>query len=212
MDRADTVPMEVKDRPRPPEETSTQATTSAEVVREIIPAEIVDVDMRSVEDGGSLGSTNTSIMAIPTKRKFHGKVIESSDAEEEGRRITRSKFRRKESENRTVPGVQSKKKTPVVIRAETESTSYSESEHKANQSKQGGCKDSKRKAGKNKKQEEPVESRLREVPINEDELWAAPASELGASALEWLEDIELLRSKSRNLQGGWSDGSTCGNE
>lgn len=48
-----------------------------------------------------------------------------------------------------------------------------------------------------------IEESLREIPEDMDELRLAPAAELGVSAVEWLEDIDKIRSGG-NIQGGLS--------
>lgn len=55
---------------------------------------------------------------------------------------------------------------------------------------------------KNKRSGPTIESQLREVPPNLDEFPIVPASQLGASALEWLDDLEIIRIGSGNMQGG----------
>lgn len=59
-----------------------------------------------------------------------------------------------------------------------------------------------KKKVKNKRSGPTIESQLREVPPNLDEFSVVPASQLGASALEWLDDLEIIRIGSGNLQGG----------
>lgn len=186
MDRADTIPMEDRTL-KPAGEQSLQAG--------VLPIETVDVEMASIEDGGSIASTGTSLIGEPNKRKLQVKGLESSDGEEK-MRITR---RWQDSVGKKEPSVQSKKKGPMIKMSETKSTSYSESE-----AKRSGRTDATRKKSKGKRPKESVESKLRDVPANDAELEMAPASELGASALEWLEDLEMLRAKSTNIQGGWS--------
>lgn len=58
-----------------------------------------------------------------------------------------------------------------------------------------------KKKNKNKRSGPSIESQLREVPQDSDELPLVPVGQLGASALEWLEDLEVIRRGSGNLQG-----------
>lgn len=58
------------------------------------------------------------------------------------------------------------------------------------------------KWGKSRRNGPTIESQLREVPSNLNEFSITSASQLGASALEWLDDINVIRVGRGNLQGG----------
>lgn len=47
-------------------------------------------------------------------------------------------------------------------------------------------------------------SKLRDVPADVEQLADAPSAEVGASAIEWIEDIEEIRKGSSNLNGALS--------
>lgn len=105
MDRADTIPMEDRNVPKPAGEQSSQVGIS--------PMDVVDVEMASIEDGGSITSTGASLIVMTNKRKFQVKGLESSDGEEK-MRITRSKFRRQDSvgKKKRSPAFRAKRRTP----------------------------------------------------------------------------------------------------
>lgn len=49
-----------------------------------------------------------------------------------------------------------------------------------------------------------VEDLLREVPPDPSELWDVPVNHLGAACIEWAEDIDTIRIKSKTMQGSLS--------
>lgn len=49
-----------------------------------------------------------------------------------------------------------------------------------------------------------VEDLLREVPPDNNELWDIPTNQLGASCIEWMEDIDTIRVRSKTMQGSLS--------
>ncbi|CAL1672547.1 unnamed protein product [Lasius platythorax] len=64
---------------------------------------------------------------------------------------------------------------------------------------------SNRKIKKRRSSKEPtIVDRLHPLPSNMEELQTSPAAQIGASALEWLNDVEIIRAGSSSFQGALS--------
>lgn len=132
--------------------------------------------------------------------------IESSEGEDMIR--TRSKQRRNNGNNGEEPllgSSQAFRKNPGNPEEVTDVTSQSEAD-----TRRPVKRVAKKKVQRDKKNPETVlsksskSSKLRDVPADVEQLAATPFAEVGASAIEWIEDIEEIRKGSSNLQGGLS--------
>ncbi|KMQ90375.1 gag-pol polyprotein [Lasius niger] len=66
-------------------------------------------------------------------------------------------------------------------------------------------KRSNRRVKRRKSSKEPtIIDRLHPLPLNIEELHTSPAAHIGASALEWLNDVEIIRAGSSSFQGALS--------
>lgn len=197
FDRGDTVPMEdQRGNAGCSSVVNTQENTQE---RANEAAELVEVEMASVVSvTSSAATTGTSIFpASRPKRKMWQNMIDSSDGNELVQ--TRNKLRRSNGAGKEGPSARISQflKSREEVEEGSEVTTQSESENKRSTK-------SKRKATKSKKNAETIESKLRDVPDDVGELAMAPAVEIGASAIEWIEDVEEIRKKCGNIQGGLS--------
>lgn len=178
-----------------------------------LPSLLVEVEMGTQDDAKSVASTTASNSAIfPGKRKKDEDPPEDSDNEEETK-IARQKLRPRRTKKPAVERENGGRKE-MEVQEETEGpmgpppvpSSGNVSESVTASESEGGAKGyalTRKKNRKGKRTGGPtVESQLREVPGNMDEFPATPASQLGASAIEWLEDLETIRIGSGNMQGG----------
>ncbi|XP_029177649.1 uncharacterized protein LOC114945560 [Nylanderia fulva] len=163
------------------------------------PQREMDLDM----DNASVASSSAQILG---KRK---KARRDSDTDDPSPQIRRRSSRTskapclgsdEESSNKRITrSTHAANRNEVLINTDSEPQSQSCSEAEAN-----AKKPSKKPARRMRSIGEPtIEQRLRPLPLNVEELYSAPISEVRASAIEWLNDIDTIRINS-NYQGALS--------
>lgn len=197
FDREDTIPLEGA------KGSEVHNNERAEGEDDQTPLQLVEVDMVSVADSGS-AATTTGASIIPAgrsqsgKRKMWQNLVDSSKGDDTAIQ-TRSKLRRNNGGRReSKDDGQAFRKNPTNVEEATDAMSQSE----ADASKKASSKGARKKAPREKK--ETITPKLRDVPADVEQLAEAPSAEIGASAIEWIEDIESIRKGSSNIQGGLS--------
>jgi len=135
-------------------------------------------------------------------RKDNSEEEEIVSKEEPPRRMTRAKYKKEEPPAVLRPGVPgpSRVVSKFFVDSDTNTQSCSEVENTKNKIRHLNPRD--KVSGqfisktKKKKASEPTIEELRPLPEQLDELEVAPTAQSVAFALEWLEDIDLIRGKS----------------
>lgn len=178
-----------------------------------LPSRLVEVEMGTQDDARSIASTTASSSAIcPGKRKKDEDLHEDSNDEDETK-LARQKLRPRRTKKPAVENAVRNDNEEMEVQDEPAcsmgppripDTGNTSEAITASESEGGqGYSTTRKKNRKGKRTGGPtVESQLREVPANMDEFPVTPASQLGASAIEWLEDLEVIRIGSGNMQGG----------
>lgn len=180
---------------------------------EPIPSQLVEVEMATQEDARSIASTaaSGSGVVLPGKRKKDIDCVEQS--EEEGvnilrqklrpRRVTKKSARERVDDNSDMEvQAETQANAPAVTPSGPGDTSEPVTASESEGFKPSSYSQTRKKNKKGRRNGPTIESQLREVPTNLDELPTTPASQLGASAIEWLDDLEIIRIGSGNVQGG----------
>lgn len=167
-----------------------------------------EMDYEVQDDARSVASTATSVAtSVLSKRKVPSQV---EDPGGESGTIPRRTLRPKKTKVFKEDDVTGKSAT-IDIRAreiplpqDTEDTTgtltCSDGEDKKADKKK---KKSKKVLSSKRRTGPTIESQLREVPATLDELTDSPVVNLGSSALEWLDDIDIIRVGT-SMQGGLS--------
>jgi len=156
---------------------------------------------KPVSDGGGDESSEKE-MTMPRRSKSHRTQCISSDEEEPSRRVTRANGKKGEPMVIPRPGVPGPSWVGSKIFGDSDTNTQSCLESESARNKRHYIRDKvtgKFVAKTTKKRlpgEPTIEEMLRPLPDQLDELEAAPTAQAIAFAVEWLEDIDLIRGRS----------------